>query len=52
MFGVITIYKVHTVKGYVKTVESFILNKEIINKIKPIIKNIIKTFLSNKKEVG
>lgn len=33
VFGVITIYKVHTVKGYVKTVESFILNKEIINKL-------------------
>lgn len=33
VFGVITIYKVHTVKGYVKTVESFILNKEIITKL-------------------
>jgi hypothetical protein len=32
-FGVVTIYKVQTVRGYVKSIETFIFNREIINKI-------------------
>lgn len=32
-FGNIIIYKVQTVKGYVKTIDTFIYNRDIINKI-------------------
>lgn len=32
-FGVITIYKVQTVKGFVKSIETFIYNRDIIQKL-------------------
>ncbi|MBR6113522.1 MAG: hypothetical protein IKP79_03325, partial [Bacilli bacterium] len=33
IFGTITIYKIHTVKNVVKTIETFIYNREIIQEM-------------------